>query len=143
MAEKHDSRQAAVSDIVGEMLMLSLVLILLAVFSASLGQFLPVDRDPSVTIRIDGSAENSTISLYHKGGDWVKRTDLTVIVYENMTSYRYAYSDTAFSMEPDSQSFDLGGRITINVSDDNIPVGSGSTEVKLVTPRAVIFSGMI
>jgi hypothetical protein len=73
----------------------------------------------------------------------VERTDLTVMVYDNMTSYRYEYDDAAFSMEPDSQSFDLGSRITIDLSVDNIPVGSGTTEVKLVTPRAVIFSGKV
>ncbi|WP_062397618.1 type IV pilin N-terminal domain-containing protein [Methanogenium cariaci] len=58
--------EEAVSEVVGEMLMIALVLILVAIFSASMGNYLPHERDPSVTIM--ATANDSHIVLWHKGG---------------------------------------------------------------------------
>lgn len=138
-------RDDAVSELVGEMLMLTLVLILMAVFAATASNYLPPPRDPSVTI-ITGSVDNSTdpvshmdIYLYHKGGDWIKTSDLTVIVSNSTVVWKYPHGNTSFELwpDPDSQSFDLGDRITIT----NVP--KAKYEVSLVTPRAVVFSGEV
>lgn len=138
-------RDDAVSELVGEMLMLTIVLILLAIFSATASNYLPPPRDPSVTIVVDGP-DNETdpvnyidLCLYHKGGDWIKKSDLTVIISENEKSiiWKYPYSNESFSLQPDSQSFNLGDCIVIT----HIP--KTSYEVLLVTPRAVVFSGEV
>ena len=47
MSWKKDA-ECGVSEVVGEMLMIALVIVLLSVFSATLLQFLPADRDPSI-----------------------------------------------------------------------------------------------
>ncbi len=140
------NRDDAVSELVGEMLMLTIVLILLAIFSATASNYLPPPRDPTVTIMVDGP-DNETdpvnyidICLYHKGGDWIKKSDLTVIISdEKSTISKYPYDNESFILEPDSQSFDLGDRIVIF----HIPKASAPYEVQLVTPRAVIFSGEV
>lgn len=137
-------RDDAVSELVGEMLMLTIVLILLAIFSATASNYLPPPRDPSVTI-VPGSAENLSggidVHLYHKGGDWIKTSDLTVILLDD-DNYILKYSATGtnpFILKPDSdsQSFDLGDWIVISDVEDKW------YEVRLVTPRAVVFSGEV
>ena len=140
------NRDDAVSELVGEMLMLTIVLILLAIFSATASNYLPPPRDPTVTIMVDGP-DNETdpvnyidICLYHKGGDWIKKSDLTVIISdEKSTISKYPYDNESFVLEPDSQSFDLGGRIVIV----HVPKALAPYEVQLVTPRAVVFSGEV
>ncbi len=132
------NRDAAVSEIVGEMLMLTLVLILLAVFSASLSNYLPPPRDPSITIMMQNGPDN--ISLYHKGGDWIKSSDLQVIVETNENHvYRYRPGvDNEISLDiPGSPTFDLGGRIDIH----RVLIPGTPRTIKLATTRAVLFSG--
>ncbi len=128
---KHDC--TAVSEVVGEMLMLSLVILLVAIFSASLSSYLPSDRDPTVTIKMTNTTEN--ITFWHKGGDWVKKSDITVVVMNQSGAERFG-SDR-FTLVPDTQAFDLGGTITIGYSVE------GGEDVRLVTPRAVIYTGRL
>lgn len=145
--KKKRDRDSAVTELVGEMLMLTIVLILIAVFSSTASNFLPPPRDQSVTIMVDGP-DNRTdpinyidVCLYHKGGDWIKTSDLTVVISddEKSTILKYRSDNESFRQEPDSQSFDLGDRIVIV----HIPKASAPHEVQLVTPRAVIFSGEV
>ena len=142
-------RDDAVSELVGEMLMLTIVLILLAIFSATASNYLPPPRDPSVTIMTDwvpNGSDNIDIHLYYKGGDWIKKSDMTVIISENQKStiWKYPYNNESFCLEPDSQSFDLGDRIVIShVPRASYEVPRASYEVLLVTPRAVVFSGEV
>jgi len=126
----------------GELLMLAIVLILMAVFAATASHYLPPARDPSVTIIADSVTNPSggmDIHLYHKGGDWIRKSDLTVILSDegNSTYRKYTKTDISFPVNPDSQSFALGEIITLP------PVPESTYEVSLVTPRAVIFSGMV
>ncbi|MDD1690563.1 MAG: type IV pilin N-terminal domain-containing protein [Methanoregula sp.] len=51
--------------------------ILLSVFSAALFNFLPDERDPSVTLLMTNDGQN--VILWHKGGNWVKKEDLPLI----------------------------------------------------------------
>ena len=136
-------QEEGVSEIVGEMLLLVIVLILLAVFSSSLSNYLPPARDPSVTIRMsyDGSG---TATLYHKGGDAIRTSDLTVIVEDNGAFNKFSpgnnnASVTVFQYQTGIQNpdlFDLGD--WINVSG----VHEGDT-ISLVNPRAVIYGGQV
>jgi FlaG/FlaF family flagellin (archaellin) len=139
---KITQKEDAVSELVGEMLMLTVVLILLAVFSATLSDFLPPPRDPSVTIMMQNG---TNISLYHKGGDWIKSTDLQVIVEtdENQV-YHYRLGDpnspiTVYSSLtiPNDGIFDLGDRVDINKA---LITGNPRT-IKLASSRVVLFSG--
>jgi archaeal type IV pilus assembly protein PilA len=133
------SHNTAVSEVVGEMLMIAIVLIIVSVFSASLADYLPSERSPTVTIRISNDNDGH-ITLWHKGGDWVKTDALKVVVSNStgMSSYTLK-SDPPFTAVPDMQAFDLEGNITV---DYGKPL-AGDEEVVLATDRAVIFSGMI
>jgi FlaG/FlaF family flagellin (archaellin) len=133
------SHDTAVSEIVGEMLMIGIVLIIVSVFSASLSDYLPSERSPTVTIMMSNDT-GGNITLWHKGGDWVKTDALKVVVSNttSMTSYMLK-SDPPLVLVPDTQAFDLNGNITV---DYRKPL-FGDEEVVLATDRAVIFSGMI
>lgn len=128
----------AVSEIVGEMMMISIVLILVAVFAANIGSLLPPPRDPTVTILMDRQMVNETtmdITLYHKGGDWIEKSDITIILMdgESITKYR-AQESPELSLSPDKAVFDLGSSMTINGLPRN------RVRISMVTPRKVIFS---
>ena len=123
----------AVSEVVGEMLMISLVLLLVGVFAVSLGNFLPTERAPTVTVMMVNTTDN--VTLYHKGGDWVRAADLEVVVSNHTSTQRYRSSK--FILSPEKQVFDLGSSITVNWT------VAGDETVHLVTPRAVLFTGEV
>jgi len=86
------------------------------------------------------------ITLWHKGGDWVKKVDLKVIVSNpnNQFDRTYTYQDPSFVFVPDpreptSTVFDLGGNVTVITKD----ALEGNTTVTLATDRAVLFTGVI
>lgn len=140
-------RCRGVSEVVGEMLMIGLVIMLLAVFTTALYTFVPMDRGPTIAIRMSNDTLGN-VTLWHKGGDWVKAEDLNVVILQNgvKRSYRYNRTQTdtgsQFSLvSPDGRVkgvFDLGSAITVTLAD---PGGNGT--VRLVTTRTVIFTGRI
>jgi len=132
-----------VSEVVGEMLMIGLVILLIAVFSTTISSFLPTERYPSVTIKLTNETAN-TITVWHKGGDWVRASELRVIVTnatDHTTEIVYRVDDNhhPFILVPQKTTFDLGSNITIRW-DSGL---DGNETVKLATPRAVIFSGQL
>lgn len=136
-----NQNSAAVSEVVGEMLMIGIVLILVAVFSASLANYLPSERSPSVTIRMANDSSGHVI-LWHKGGDWVKTDTLRVIIADGNNSVTKSYtvkSDPPFSHVPDTEAFDLGDNLTADWGEPLV----GNESVTLATDRAVLFSGKI
>ncbi|MDD1691028.1 MAG: type IV pilin N-terminal domain-containing protein [Methanoregula sp.] len=140
MRQQNCKNNAAVSEVVGEMLMIGIVLILVAVFSASLADYLPSERPPSVTIRMNNDT-GGNITLWHKGGDWVKVDSLKIIV-TNATEIPISYTrtgDLLFILVPDTQTFDLESNITVSTGQPLI----GNESVSLITDRAVLFSGTI
>jgi archaeal type IV pilus assembly protein PilA len=132
----------AVSEVVGEMLMIGILLILAAVFTSQLPNYLPSERTPTVTIVMCNDTQN--VTFWHKGGDWVKISSIRVIISNQSTSKTYTSSDTLhfISSEPGSQSFDLGGNISIINWSDATPF-AGDEKVVLATDRAVLFSGAV
>ena len=132
-----NNADSAVSEVVGEMLMIALVIVLISVFSAVLFNFLPTDRDPSINVMMTNDQQN--VTLWHKGGDWVKIEDLTVIVGND--TYRTSFSNQTgnFILVPNKPVFDLGSNITVQMP----TYLEGNETVKLVTSRTVIYTGKV
>ena len=130
-------REDAVSEVVGEMLMIGLAILIVGVFAAAVGNFLPFARDPSITIMMSNDTSGN-ITLWHKGGDAINRDDLSVIIlYPNDT--RQKITSTEFVMVPGNVSvFDLGSNITVYAGSL-----TGNETVSLVTPHARIFTGRV
>lgn len=128
-----------VSGVIGEMLMIALVVVLLSVFSAALYNFLPADRDPSISIMMTNDRQN--ITLWHKGGDWIRSEDLTVIIGNETDRTSFSSGNRGLILVPDKTVFDLGSNITITMP-TNQPL-EGDETVKLVTSRTVIYSGRV
>jgi len=143
-----DANDTGVSEVVGEMLMIALVIVLLSVFSAVLYNYLPVDREPSVSIIMNNDTLGN-ITLWHKGGDWVNAEDLSVIVGTDTGRKDYRYNstftnyDSQFLLVHQNQKkknvFDLGSNITVRRTEGLW----GNETVKLVTPKTVIYTGRI
>ncbi|GAB6286641.1 MAG: hypothetical protein STSR0009_28430 [Methanoregula sp.] len=129
--------ECGVSEVVGEMLMITLVIVLITVFSVILFNFLPTDRDPSITVMMTNDSQN--VTLWHKGGDWVKAEDLTVIIGNEITRTSFSRKNGNLILVPDKTVFDLGSNITVQIS-ANL---KGNETIKLVTPRTVIFTGRV
>ena len=144
MQQKNISRNKAVSEVVGEMLMIGIVLVLAAVLTSQLSNYIPSERSPTVTIMMSNDTSGN-VTLWHKGGDWVKVNDLKVIVSNQTYQSNYTYTGTHnFTFvpdpaEPQSQVFDLGGNITVSTG---APL-YGNEKVVIATERAVIFSGVV
>ncbi|MDD1719378.1 MAG: type IV pilin N-terminal domain-containing protein [Methanoregulaceae archaeon] len=143
----------AVSEIVGEMLMLAMVLILLGIFSASVSNYLPEPRDPSVTIMIryqENPADpgQNVLNLYHKGGDLVRSSDLSIVL-ENAIGGEQDYVTLLKVESPgvqiipagDPEVFDLGDSLRVTNETGCIPPDLRT--VRVSTPHAVIFTGRI
>jgi hypothetical protein len=131
--------EAAVSEVIGEMLMISMVLILVAVFAASFGQFVvPSDREPYVNVKM--TADTDSITFWHKGGDWVAKSDISVLLLNgtgvNPTRVRIEPPDIA--VQPETTAFDLNSTLTVAIPEG---MQGEPLEVQLVTPRSVLFSG--
>jgi outer membrane lipoprotein-sorting protein len=119
------------------MLMIALVVVLIATLSSVLYTILPTARDPSITILMSNDRQN--ITLWHKGGDWIRREDLSVVVGNGTGRTTFSSGNGNLVLVPEKPVFDLGSNITVRLSADL----QGDETVKLVTPRAVVFSGRV
>ena len=129
----------AVSEVVGEMLMIALVIILVAVFSSSIWAFLPVERYPSVTVMVTNDTLGN-VTFWHKGGDWVRVSDLKVRIASPDGTVRIpdGSAGSTLAVVPDKTTFDLGSSITVFAGPLN-----GNESVRLGTSRAVLFNGRL
>ena len=139
---RRSERESGVSEVVGEMLMIGLVILLITVFATVLGNSLPAARDPSVTVMMTN--DTTHVVLSHKGGDWIKADEITVIIGNDQDPRKkYSLQDPAFHLEPKKDVFDLGSIITIDLTRD-FPAGLADNEtVSIVTSRAQVFSGKV
>lgn len=117
--------------------MIGLAIILIAVFASVLFNFLPSAHDPVITVTLTGDSRN--VTLWHKGGDWVRTEDLTVIIGNDTVRRSFTLQDAGFVQVPDKQVFDLGSNITIMTG----AAFAGDETATLVTPRASLFSGKV
>ena len=127
------NNEDAVSEVVGEMLMIALVLVLIAVFGASISSFIPNERDPSITFMM--TTDDDNITLWHKGGDWIRVSEITVTVRNDTVMHRYDH--TKFSVYPETATIDLGSAITIPNE------VQGPEEIRVFTPRIVLMTGRL
>jgi len=156
-SKQHDDE--AVSSVVGEMIMIALVVILVALFATSAFSLVPGGREASVDVVMKNESNSTNVQpddtvlfFWHKGGDWVEKKDLTVLVIgkdgkrnEYTDFFLYGYDDVVrgdvFDDSSDSgvKAFDLGGCLKVDL-DAALKCGD---IVRLVTPKTVIYSGEI
>ena len=132
---KFDAKDDAVSSVVGEMLLLTIVLILTAVFAVSAFSFLPGDREDIVDV--DAKISGNTITFWHKGGDAVPKDQLSAAVYDGVTPKTVTVTSLKNAAGTDTSVFDLGGYYTVSVS----TLVSGD-EIRLSTDRTIIYTGV-
>mgnify|MGYP001003492694 CR=1 FL=1 len=132
----------AVSSVVGEMIMITLVIILVALFATSAFSLVPGGREASVDVVMKNVSGDITVVFWHKGGDWVEMKDLTVLVIRAEDGRREEYCPDVFDHEGSPvKAFDLGGCLIVQLGTGN-PLECGDM-VRLVTPKTVIYSGEI
>jgi len=125
-----------VTSVVGEMLLLVIALILVSIFAVSLFGVLPGEREDVVNVAMNNTSD--TVYLWHKGGDQIELTDLSVIVYHG-TDKRTVKSINLIDINGhETSSFDLGGCMIVHVDDL-----ASDDEVLLVTKKSVIYSGVV
>ncbi|MBP2133468.1 FlaG/FlaF family flagellin (archaellin) [Methanomicrobium sp. W14] len=133
----------ALSPVVGEMMMVALAILLVSLFSVTLLGLLPSERSDTVDIRMNYSIQDNTITLWHKGGDWIKKSEIRVIVIQGEGKDTHTYtikpSDEGFSMK--GESFDLGDNITVDVYKTSSITLKGGETVRLVSGKNTIYSG--
>ena len=135
MKKQTDTRDDAVSSVVGEMLLLTIALILTAVFAVSAFSFLPGDREDIVDV--DAEISVNTITFWHKGGDAVPKDQLTAAVYDGVTPKTVTVTSLKNAAGDDTAVFDLGGCYTVSVTGL-----TSRDEIRLSTDRTIIYTGV-
>jgi len=144
--KQHDE---AVSSVVGEMIMVALVIILVALFATSAFSLIPGGREASVDVAMKNasngttSAGDTTVIFWHKGGDWVEENDLAVVVIkENGVRDPWKIVKLHDHAGNPTGAFDLGGYLVVEPKPGSSPIGNNDT-VRLVTQKSVAYSGVI
>jgi archaeal type IV pilus assembly protein PilA len=154
---KELNRTDALSPVVGEMLMIVLAILLVSLFSVSLAGLLPAGRDYTIDIShnecINTEGTTGTISLWHKGGDWVEVSGLEVLIIPNGEKNTIPFNDSQFRICPyddntcgsQSRTFNLGDHISLSVPAGTLHKTGAIIQkgdiIRLVSSRNVIFSG--
>ncbi|WP_373838664.1 type IV pilin [Methanospirillum sp.] len=115
-------KESGVSSVLSEVLMIALVLILVPVVTISLMNQLPEDRVPTVNIKMSPIIDDK-VTFYHKGGDWIKKSDIKIFCNGEQKSFNY-----------DKPVFDLGEKITVSGVIQN-------DRIDFVAKNSIIFSG--
>jgi len=132
----------AVSSVVGEMIMISLVIILVALFATSAFSLVPGGREASVDVVMKNVSGDTMVVFWHKGGDWVEGKDLTVLIIDKDGKRdEYRPKDIRDHQGKIVKAFDLGGYLEVDLGIGNHL--EGGDIVRLVTPKTVIYSGVI
>ena len=115
-------REDAVSAVLSEVLMIALVLILVPIVTISLMNQLPEDRVPTINIRM-GKLIGDEVTFFHKGGDWIKKSDIKI--FQNGAQKSFIYAKPVF---------DLGDQITVSGVIQNV-------RIDFVAKNSIVFSG--
>lgn len=135
--------ETGVSPIIGEMLMLSLVLILVALFAVSASQYIPGDREPSLNVMMEKYTPNTTteyynVTLWHKGGDTVSVRDVKIILSNNTNRIPLNYENFSINNNGSINNFIPGDYMEID-PEENV---SGYT-IQMVVSNSVVFFGRV
>ncbi|MDD3407976.1 MAG: type IV pilin N-terminal domain-containing protein [Methanomicrobium sp.] len=130
--------EEGVSPVIGEMLMLSLVLILVSLFAVSAGQYIPSDREPSLNIMTGSLEDNCNLTLWHKGGDTVQKRDIRVIFSKDNDRNIYYSDNITINGVSDSMNFMPGDFMKISTGED-----IRGYDVQMVVSKSVIFFGRV
>ncbi len=131
-------QEDAVSTVVGEMLLLVIALVLISVFAVSILGLIPGEREEVVNVGMNSSVDMGTISLWHKGGDWINKDDLKITVYNGFERRNVTLVSLTNQTGYPKEIFELGECLTYAVES----LSSGD-EVRLSTQRTIIFSGVV
>lgn len=131
--QTHFLDDCALSPVVGEMMMIVLAILLVSLFSVTLLGLLPSERSDTVDISMNNTS--TAVTLWHKGGDWIKKSDLQVIIISGKETTPIKSSNDVFQLQ--GNSFDLGDTITVDT-----PLKGGDI-VRLVSRRNIVYSGVI
>lgn len=85
--------------------------------------------------------DNESITFWHKGGDWVQKKDLSVIILKQGGTVREEYLPSSITdiRGNNTMTFDLGGKMVV-LLDLNFEKGD---LVRVATPGNIIYSGVI
>jgi len=120
-------RDTAVSSVIGEVLLITLVLILVPVVTVSLMNQVHEERTPTITILMGSLNETGYVYFYHKGGDWVRK--------ENIQVFRNGSRIDSKRIFLQKQTFDLGDKLGVSDITEGDPIS-------IVVKNSVIFSGI-
>lgn len=139
MADKIQHEEA-VSSVVGEMILMVLVIILVSLFASSAFSLLPGDREASVDVAMKNVSGDSTVIFWHKGGDWVEKKNLEVVVIgDDRSRQEYTTFDLYDEADNLTSTFDLGGYLKVKLK-KSLQIND---TLRLVTTKNVIYSGEI
>ena len=130
----------AVSSVVSEMLLISLVLILIPSVTITLMNQLPGERVPTVNIKM-APIDEGMVTMYHKGGDYLLQRNLMIVVHHRNTMNSESKGGIELNFHSLSNSktiFDLGDSVDCNFAS----LQSGD-QIQVVSKKTVIFSGIV
>jgi len=136
-------RDSAVSPVLSETLLIALVLILVPIVTISLMNQLPEDRVPTVTII--GEKNSDSLSFHHKGGDYIKKGDIRLIIRSQGSSgnKEAEYNGNDFDITwkgKKGEIYDVGSILTINESEIKNEIEfSEINEVRFIAKNSVVY----
>ncbi len=129
----------AVSSVVGEMLMLSVVMILVALFAASMGNFVPEEREPSVNILVgDVDSSHQNVTLWHKGGDIVPIKGMKVLIGSGENRQTFTESNFIVNDNKNQKNFMPGDYLTVCTDKD-----IRGEDITVIVSSSVVMYGRI
>jgi FlaG/FlaF family flagellin (archaellin) len=155
---KLDRDCQAVSEVIGQILMIAVVVLAfssIAITIFSEGGAVNPPHTPKADLQENISAAKDTIEISHEGGDTIDLREIEIVVYINGQEANFNMSDPGFqTFTPDgsltNETFMLGDRILINTSqsrgidftsDDSVDLYFVHKESSQVIQRARLQSG--
>ncbi|MBR5007348.1 MAG: type IV pilin N-terminal domain-containing protein [Methanocorpusculum sp.] len=132
-----NKRDDAATSVVGEILLMALVIILVSLFAASAFDLLPGDRQSVVDVSMSYDDANKTLSFWHKGGDWIAESDLTVTLTEGNSKTTLGQKSLTDFEGQTKVVFDLGGCYTVSLPDS---VPTGEVSIRLTSSDSVLYA---